>query len=431
MSSSPTLAVFLHEERLGELTDVGMGYAALDFAEEAVLAYGVGSRALSLSLPLRWETVSGLEARPYFEGLLPEGGARERIAQARRLSSADGFALLRELGRDCAGALTILPPDELFDPHPGSVRWLSDDDLAQVIADLPDAPLGIDPDGRVRLSLAGVQDKLVVCVREETLIGLPLDGHPSTHILKPPAAQRDRTGAIRFPGMVENEAFCMLLAAAAALPAASVQVTTAGGERALLIERFDRVVSGDAIARVHQEDACQALGVDPLHKYEEHGGPALAGVAEILREFAATPIPDLYAFLDLVAFNVLIGNCDAHGKNISLLHREEGAVELAPAYDLVSTACYPGLSTQLAMGVGGVTELSQVGPAELVSAYGACGVGSTIAGRRLSGLLERVVAALEPTLGRAEEEGWSTPLTQEIADRVRSTATSWSSATLS
>lgn len=419
--TASTLDVFLHDERIGVLTDVGMGYAALDFTEEALLAHGVGSRALSLSLPFRRETVSGLEARPYFEGLLPEGSARDRIAQVRRISSADSFALLRELGRDCAGALTIQPAGESPASAPGAVQWLTAAELARAIEDLPLAPLGIAASGRVRLSLAGVQDKLVVSVREEDdAIGLPLDGHPSTHILKPPSMQRDRSGKIRFPGIVENEGFCMRLAAAADLPAAVVQLPVIAGERVLLIERFDRASDGGVTRRIHQEDACQALGVEPSHKYEEHGGPSLEAIGTLVREFSATPIPDLYALLDLVAFNALIGNCDAHGKNFSVLHLDHSAIRLAPAYDLVSTAAYPELTPHLAMKIGSAEELVDVTPDALVTAYGVAGIGPSIARRRLAALRERVDVALDGTLEEAGAEGWRTEIVERIADRVRS-----------
>ena len=414
------LDVHLNDEHVGTLTDVGMGYASLDFVEEALLARGVGSRALSLSLPFTWETVSGATARPYFEGLLPEGSARERIARARRISSADSFALLRELGRDCAGALTIAPPGERETLEP-FVLWLTEDELVEAVEQLPDAPLGVASSGRVRLSLAGVEDKLVVVVREDGVIGLPLDGRPSTHILKPASTQRDRAGALRFPGIVENEAFCMRLAAASGIESAAVTVRQLAGERALLIERFDRATEEATTVRVHQEDACQALGVEPAHKYEEHGGPSVATVCGLLREFSATPIPDLYAFLDLLAFNAIVGNCDAHGKNYAVLHLERDAVRLAPAYDVVSTAVYPEVSTRLAMAIGGAEQLAELSRDALEGAYAEAEIGATIARRRTVELEERVRAALEPTLAAAEEEGWRASVVDAIAERVQTT----------
>jgi serine/threonine-protein kinase HipA len=195
----------------------------------------------------------------------------------------------------------------------------------------------------VRLSLAGAQDKLPVYVEDDQVF-LPIGTYPSSHILKTPI--RDLIGT------VENEAFCMAFAAhlGVSVPAARVR---RGRDTLYLVERFDRQRDAHGrLARRHQEDFCQALGVPPDMKYEKEGGPSIKQCAQLIRQQSARPAADLKALLGWVIFNCLIGNADAHGKNLSLLLGPEGAT-LAPFYDLLCTAVYPGLTERLAMRIGG------------------------------------------------------------------------------
>jgi serine/threonine-protein kinase HipA len=191
------------------------------------------------------------------------------------------------------------------------------------------AVLGVG--GRVRVSLAGVQEKLLLTRMPGGKWGRPVDGTPSTHILKPEIA--------RFPNTVENEAFCMRLAKNLGLSAASVETTLVNGRKLIIVQRYDRVIHQDgSVQRLHQEDFCQATGVLPDKKYQEDGGPSLTRIAGILQ--AVAPAADIEALLRAVVLNVLIGNGDAHAKNFSLLHHPSGALGLAPLYDLMSTLYY-------------------------------------------------------------------------------------------
>jgi len=203
-------------------------------------------------------------------------------------------------------------------------------------------------------TIAGIQDKMLLV---ETPQGWarPVNGYPSTHILK----LDDRTHR----GLVIAEHTCLTLARAAGLPAANSRWQRIGELDAIVVERFDRATdSGGLPARVHQEDACQALGLDlesgTKAKYESDGGPRLAQVAAILRSWGAED--DLYRLLDQVVFTVVIGNADAHGKNISFLHRTTGTVELAPLYDTVPTALWPALRTRAAMSIGAAVDLPDI-----------------------------------------------------------------------
>ena len=220
-------------------------------------------------------------------------------------------------------------------------RDLADEDLHALFA-VPGDDALIEAQREGRLSLAGAQAKLTL---RRTPAGwqLPLEGAPATHILK-----RTRMAV---PYLVENEYFCMFLARAAGLPVALVELLDLGIP-VLVVHRFDRVPHADRITRLHQEDFCQATGTLPQHKYEAEGGPGFAACADILRRHSALPIADLQLLIRWVAFNYLIGNEDAHGKNLALLYTSEG-LRLAPFYDLVSSTVYKGLSRKAAMAIGG------------------------------------------------------------------------------
>jgi serine/threonine-protein kinase HipA len=165
-------------------------------------------------------------------------------------------------------------------------------------------------------------------------------------------------------GSVFNEAFCMTLAGALKLPVAPAQIQRVAGRTVLLGQRYDRVPSTDAAgavqpARLHQEDFCQAMGVPPEHKYQNEGGPDLAQCFALLRRATRPSAPHTLALLDLVVFNALIGNHDAHGKNFSLLYGPAGT-GLAPLYDALCTAAYPQLTDKMAMKLGGKYRFSEV-----------------------------------------------------------------------
>jgi serine/threonine-protein kinase HipA len=218
---------------------------------------------------------------------------------------------------------------------------LSDDELDAKIEEMPRRPLLTATEG-VRLSLAGAQNKLPVFVQDGKIF-LPLAASPSSHILKPKIPE--------FEDTVENEGFCMMLAKECGLPVPEVSIR-AGKHRCLLVSRYDRTLLDGRLTRLHQEDFCQALGFSHNEKYQKDGGPGLKQCFDLLEEHSAEPILDKRNLLRGVVFNYLIGNADAHAKNISLLISEEG-LRLAPFYDLMSTVVYRKLAKELAMKVGG------------------------------------------------------------------------------
>lgn len=308
--------------------------------------------ALSASLPLQAEPFDDRKTRPFFAGLLPEGQMRRLLAQQFQVSGQNDFALLDHIGGECAGAVTFLEPGQAL-PVPtrnGNVQWLSDEEVVAILDELPRRPMLAGKDG-LRLSLAGAQDKLPV-VFDGTRIGLPLNGTPSSHILKPPIDTVEDS--------VSNEGFCMALAEAMQLKPAKSKVRSILNRSFLLVQRYDRIADahGDR-QRLHQEDFCQALGVVPEMKYQNEGGPDLTQCFELVRRTTRPSAPQVLRLFDYVIFNALIGNHDAHAKNFSLLYSSKSPI-LAPLYDTLSTAVYPILTPKMAMKIGSKYKFSEV-----------------------------------------------------------------------
>jgi serine/threonine-protein kinase HipA len=185
-------------------------------------------------------------------------------------------------------------------------------------------------------------------------VELPLGNTPSTHILKPEPE--------RFPGLVVNETLCMTLARKVGLNVPPVSTRLIADRPCILVQRYDRDTRPDStVLRVHQEDFCQAIGIPPEQKYQQEGGPLLRDCVALPREWSTIPALDLPAFLDGVIFNVLIGNADAHGKNYSILYRQNQR-RLAPLYDLVCTLAWPELSKTPAMKIGKSDSIETITP---------------------------------------------------------------------
>lgn len=336
---SEGLNVYLRGDKVGRLwLDAGRRFV---FAYDSDWLAGETAVPLSLRLPLRAEPYEDEHARPFFANLLPESELRRVIARKLGLSEQNDFALLVAVGGECAGAVSLLP-EGTVPTGAGSYRALNDDELNDLVDELPKRPMLAGEEG-IRLSLAGAQNKLPVFFNGQQ-VSVPLGDAASSHILKPPIAH--------YPHTVENEYFCMCLAEGVGLSVPSVSLLHKR-QSLYLIERYDRKhTTQGGIERVHQEDFCQALGIAPDQKYEKEGGPSLQQCFKLLRERSVLPVADVRALLDWVIFNYLIGNADAHGKNISLLLTQQGP-HLAPFYDLMCTAVYPELAKKIAMKIGG------------------------------------------------------------------------------
>ena len=316
---------------------------------------------LSLSLPLSVDGPAGPAIETFIWGLLPDNEfVLERWAKSFHVSARNPFALIANVGEDCAGAVQFVRPEKLrgfLSGRSSKVDWLTEDNVAERLRALRrDQTAWRMPRDTGQFSLAGAQAKTALLFQRGRW-GVPSGRMPTTHILKP---QSDE-----FDGHAENEHFCLALARALRLPAARSEVHQFGDEAAIVVERYDRVtLPGDDIVRVHQEDMCQALGVMPTSKYQSEGGPGPAAIVELLRRHSSRPREDVATFVGALIFNWLIGGTDAHAKNYSVLHGSGGRLRLAPLYDLGSALPYDHLDERrlkLVMRIGREYLLNHIG----------------------------------------------------------------------
>ena len=330
-----SLDVYLNDRKVGRLDDEN---GSLSFAyDEGYLADGV-REPLSHALPLRREPYSHVSVEPVLSNLLPDDIIRTRLGEILQIPRENTFAFLKAIGGDCAGAVAFFPSGRTpAADTAGEFRELSDDEAGAVLDNLEKRPLDIGEEG-LRISGAGAQDKLIACIRDGRVL-LPLNGTPSTHIIK--------TEIRNYPGSVENEWYSMSLAAACGLSVAESGIVVIGGRRRFVSTRYDRMPADGRVKRLHQEDFCQMLGIDPKRKYETLGGPGIVASFRLLRELSVSAA-DTLEFIDRLIFNFLVGNGDAHGKNFSVLYKD-GVATLAPMYDVMSTAVYPEVGRRMAM----------------------------------------------------------------------------------
>lgn len=378
------LEIWLYGSRVAQVRQTSKRRLRLEYSEEAFEAYELGSPLLSVSLPLAATSYPNGVTTAFLEGLLPEGPPRNELAAELGLVANDTFALISALGGDCAGALVIQPLDQAKPPPATtlSAEKLTSDQVTDLILNLRTAPLGVDD--RVRISLAGVQEKLLLTRMPDGSWGRPIEGTPSTHILKPSIA--------RFRNTVENEAFCMRLTRNLGVEVANIATMRNDSITAIVVERFDRDVTPDGnVERIHQEDFCQAMAILPMKKYQEAGGPSLKQIAGILE--ATAPPNSLEQLLRAVTINVLVGNGDAHGKNYSLIHDRDGSLRLAPLYDLLCTSFY-GLD-RLAMYIDDVHRINRVSGIRLVNEAIRWGLSKHRAAEIVADLIARAPDAIE------------------------------------
>lgn len=360
------------------------------------------AKPLSITLSLQTDPFPAKKTRPYFEGLLPEGAARSALASRLHVSYAAYVKLLNAVGRECIGAISLQGPAET------SVDGYSKAD-AKILEKLVQQsyPTAAETSERTRFSLAGSQAKIALYRGPDGTWYEPSGLAPSTHILKPAGS--------RFPDSAANEFICTLAAKRLGISVPNVELLDADGP-IVCTERFDRDFSkptrqlnGMPVpARLHQEDFCQATGTVPEQKYEEGSIRYLDKMVNLIDSASTNPIADLQKLWDIIAFNYLIGNCDAHLKNFALLRDASWSeLRLAPAYDLICTSRYSGLSRRMAMSIGQAHTLDDVTAKsfEQLAESMRLPLGRTMA--RLGKLAESAENAAEQALASAEAGGIS------------------------
>ncbi len=336
-----TLNVYFEQTRVGALSIDGRRRFSFQYSKKWLAS--PDAFQISISLPMQEEIFSNDKVKSFFSNLLPESAVRELIAKRLGISDKNDFMLLKRIGGECAGAVTILPESEIPEsPDQYKYRFLSGGQLAALIKDIPRRPLLAGEEG-IRISLAGAQEKLALFYKD-TSFYIPENGAPSNFILKP--------GMAHYQYSIENKCFCMMLAKAVDLNVPLVKIVQKDNQKVLLIKRYDRILDNDVLKRLHQEDFCQAMGLSHELKYQAEGGPGLKACFDLVRAYSANPIKDFQQLLHWVFFNYLIGNMDGHAKNLSFIYLAK-QIRLAPFYDMLCTSVYEGLSQKFAMRIGG------------------------------------------------------------------------------
>lgn len=333
------LVVWMNGEAVAQWELVGSGRQQLRYLPEWLVSQR--ARPLSLSLPFTPDNAphNGPEVPSFFDNLLPDRQPiRERLAAKHRAASIRAFDLLREIGRDCVGAIALLPeaeqPDGLHGIHG---EPLTEEDIERLLQGVARGPMPGKhaPDEDLRISIAGAQEKTAL-LWQDGRWQRPIGATPSTHIFKLPLGRVGNMGA-DLSTSVENEWLCSRILAAYGLPVADGEIARFGSQKTLVVRRFDRQLSQDARwwLRIPQEDFCQALGIPSWRKYQADGGPGIADILKVLENSSerATDRDDFYR--TQILFWMLAAP-DGHAKNFSLFIGAGGRYRLTPSYDVLS-----------------------------------------------------------------------------------------------
>lgn len=350
------LKVFLFDVLAGYLFTTSDRGIVFKYDEKYVNDNG---QPLSLSLPLRYEEFSQRQCMPYFSGLLPEGSIKNRISEYLHISESSTIKFLQVLGGECSGTVSFYDSDsesrfakKSWELSEENYLSLSEETFIDLIKESKNRPMLLGTKD-LRLSLAGAQEKISLAFFNNAW-HIPKNGAPSTHILKP-----TRTGNLS--SIAENEFFCMNLAKKMNIPVPKSQLINLDSIPIFVCKRYDRNLNEDKmiIERIHQEDFCQALGIMNDIKYQADGGPSYKSCVDLIKNRFSNKIEQMNVLLRTMLFNYIIGNCDAHGKNFSLVYANS-EILLSPLYDLVSTTVYPSLTTKMAMKLGSNYQIEKI-----------------------------------------------------------------------
>jgi serine/threonine-protein kinase HipA len=419
---SKELRVLLDGEEIGGIVQNGRGKFHLSY--EDGYRNSPAAVPLSISMPLSIPEHGDKAVRPFMWGLLPDSDdTLNNWGRRFGVNPRNPFTLLGEVGEDLQGAIQMVPPDRIGDlkKREGTTP------LSQAVLEKRFAELVRDP-GAVQFTPGGGQFSLAGAQRKKALYlvrGRWYEPHgrtPSTHILKPPIPG--------LAGQVENEMFCMRLAPRLSMPAPACWVEKFGDIPVVVIERYDRVrlkgkvrlaidAPGGEVHRIHQEDCCQALKVDPRNKYQRDGGPGISAIMELLSG-SGRPGEDRDRFMRACAFNFVIRGTDAHAKNYGLLLGAGGRYRLAPFYDIMSWLPYSKnhREDRLAMSVGGYYHFDRVLPRHWEQEAKRSGYDGERMIAHIRDLIARLPDVTAELLEVCRQEGSQTSELKQLADLV-------------
>lgn len=403
MARRPThapLRVLLNNRLVGHLGKAAGG--AIDFSYDPAWLAWNHALPVSLSLPLREDPYRGAPVVAVFDNLLPDSDAlRRRVAERTGAEGTDAYSLLAAIGHDCVGALQFMT-DADADRAEEAIRGepMDDEAIERLLNRLAQAPLGLSREDPFRISLAGAQEKTALLWHDEQWIK-PHGTTPTTHIFKTQIGQLPN--GIDRSNSVENEFYCLKLAAAFDLPVNAAAIRKFGSTSALVIERFDRRWLQDGrLLRLPQEDSCQALSVPPTHKYQSEGGPGLVDILTLLKG-SDEPAADRMTVLRAQIFFWLIGATDGHAKNFSLFIGPGGSYRLTPLYDVLTAE--PSLAEhqierkqmRLAMAVGDRNHyrIDEIAGRHFLQTAKAAGLSSSQVLLALTEMADKATAALD------------------------------------
>lgn len=399
-----SLEVFINENLVGVVRQDDNGWLEFSYRND------YDSTPLSLSMPVSNEVYKNKVVLPYLMGLLPDGLAqRKALAAQHDVSANNPVALLNYIGLDCPGAVRFALGAKAGIARKNNRGYvaLSREEIGEELNRIKSDEQTSWQLPKESWSLGGTQSKIAVAC---------FDGHwfrcegdaATTHIIKP--------GIGRLHHEALNECICQNIAAACGLPAAKARFEMFGDVPALVSERFDRVIEGPKkVRRVHQEDFCQALSIDPENKYANEGGPNPAGIIQLLDRHA-NRLENKIAFTLQLFFNYLIGAPDAHGKNYSVL-LDRRNVEFAPLYDCASGLAYDGdeVTYRSAMAIGGERRFFHLKKADVLKYAEQAQISDEMCVALMRRLAENILEELDGVFGTfGEFEG-----TRELAARMK------------
>ena len=391
-STNGEINIYARDSKVGKLNLFSDGSCKIIYDND----WKINGFALSPALPLSGLTEPNAEVN-FLKNIFPEGEGFQELLDFNRVSKNNLHAILTVIGHDTSGGLVFAnePPKTQFK----NLRRVTEKELINKLDKNSTREL-IFWDGKYRLSVAGVQNKLNVLIDNKYNMYLADGQYASTDILK--------FASIIAPHITINEYFCMELANLIGLPVAKVDLKILGKHYVLIVKRFDRIFVKDKVLKAHVVDGCQVLNLPPSHKYEQNfgsqrdvkhirDGTKFKGLFEFT-ENCSIPVLDKKSILDWLLFNVLIGNSDAHGKNISFFVGKN-LYKLAPFYDLLSIVYEAEnndrLDIGLAMAIGDQFDINKITAFDLLCLCDEVGLSFKLLKARMTFILANTVESLE------------------------------------